>query len=182
MRRQKKQWGKLLYDVSKLNANFNKSSQVFFKSHIVDSVCAKSIKDMEYVDAEGFDYWFRGDYKVSGKVGKRVFGTEETYNITVTNIRGKQRDYIKENFDAMLIMQTEKKLAVAVVPFLTVCEYKKGTNGQIMTKIPLEELDFIIHPDEDLKPCQENELHDVELVFERYVGEIAKQITGRRRA
>ena len=140
----------LLRHCNSIGNSLNDAGHRFYKAKLIDKKYSRIFPYLKYVDAVGYDWIFCG-YKVSGKSQQKMFRnrTDRTSEITIANKQGKE--YKKNRlFDYIILTQTCAPYSIAVANYDNISGYFKYNQDKITARIPYSDLDFIIHPEENI--------------------------------
>jgi hypothetical protein len=166
-------WYRVNKNVSKLGKIFNEDSKKFLKAELVDSACAYCIDGFRYVDKKGFDHYYKKTYRVSGKASDDMFVTKAGYlkkEVTV-DVHNPHTNTVKkiQPFDAMVMIQKTVCLGVGIIPFDKVESLVDMKAAKSVVKIPINEIDFIIHPKKKYPICDKFDKDKVVSFYENFV-------------
>jgi len=130
--------------------SLNSRCDRFLKAEIIDTSYSKIFPRLKYVDEIGYDFTFF-HWKVSQKSQGNVFRkrTQKTNKITISNIHNKS-DIKYKMFDYIIITQTARPFSIAIATYDGVSRFMKKERDCISAEIPFCNMEFIIHPDEDI--------------------------------
>ena len=130
--------------------SLNSRCDRFLKAEIIDTSYSRIFPRLKYVDEIGYDFTFF-HWKVSQKSQSNVFRrrTQKTNKITISNIHN-QSDIRYQMFDHIIITQTARPFSIAIASYEGISRFMRKERDSVSAEIPFCNLEFIIHPDEDI--------------------------------
>ena len=130
--------------------SLNSRCDRFLKAEIIDTSYSRIFPRLKYVDQIGYDFTFF-HWKVSQKSQGNVFRKrmQKTNKITISNLHNSSSISYRI-FDYIIITQTSRPFSVAVAEYGGISQFLKKERDSISAEIPFANLEFVVHPNEDI--------------------------------